>query len=65
MAELLFSLKDQSQSKWPQIIAILAFLYSLLSVIGTGEAAVYWGFVLLMSGIPFYVKMKSEQKEIS
>ncbi len=37
------------------IVGTLAFLYSLWAIAGTGESAVYWGFMLLMAGIPFYV----------
>jgi len=41
---------------WSSIIlASLAFLYSLWAVAGSGEATVYWGFILMMCGIPFYV----------
>lgn len=46
--------------KWlPEIaLAGLAFLYSLWAIYGSGEKAVYWGFLLLLAGIPFYVWMK-------
>ncbi len=37
------------------ITGALAFAYSLWAIAGTGESAVYWGFLLLMAGIPFYV----------
>lgn len=36
-------------------LASLAFLFSLWIVSGAGQETVYWGFILLMSGIPFYV----------
>ncbi len=35
-------------------IAMLAFLYSMWAVGGSGEETVYWGFLLLMAGVPFY-----------
>ncbi|HOX82791.1 MAG TPA: amino acid permease, partial [Chryseolinea sp.] len=35
-------------------IAMLAFLYSMWAVGGCGEETVYWGFLLLMAGVPFY-----------
>lgn len=41
----------------PSLLFIAAFAFSLWVVIGTGEEAVYWGFVLLMMGVPFYVFM--------
>jgi len=39
-------------------VALLAFLFSLWAVIGSGQESVFWGFVLLMGGVPFYVLMK-------
>jgi basic amino acid/polyamine antiporter, APA family len=35
-------------------IAMVAFLYSMWAVGGSGEETVYWGFLLLMAGVPFY-----------
>ncbi|MCK6617755.1 MAG: amino acid permease [Cyclobacteriaceae bacterium] len=39
------------------VVALLAFAYSMWAVIGSGEETVYWGFVLLMLGLPFYAHM--------
>ena len=39
-------------------LACLAFMFSLWAVAGSGEEAVYWGFIGIISGIPFYVWMK-------
>ncbi|MEL6533884.1 MAG: amino acid permease [Bacteroidota bacterium] len=36
------------------IIAILAFSYSLWAVYGTGQESVFFGFILLMTGLPVY-----------
>ena len=36
-------------------LALLAFLFSLWMVAGSGQEIVYWGFMLLMAGVPFYV----------
>jgi basic amino acid/polyamine antiporter, APA family len=33
-------------------VAILAFVYSMWAVIGSGEETVFWGFILLMAGLP-------------
>jgi APA family basic amino acid/polyamine antiporter len=46
-----------SKSGWLSAILLssFAFLFCLWMVIGSGQEIVYWGFVLLMSGIPFYV----------
>lgn len=48
------------------IVAVLAFLYSLWAVGGSGQETVYWGFLLLLAGIPVYVwivwrRAKSEE----
>ena len=49
--------KKYFEGSWFQAItlATLAFLYSLWAIAGSGEEIVYWGFILLMSGVPFYV----------
>jgi len=43
------------------VIALLAFLFSLWAVVGSGQETVYWGFIAILSGIPFYVWMKRAQ----
>jgi APA family basic amino acid/polyamine antiporter len=43
---------------WParaSVIASLAFLYALFAIGGAGAEVVYWGFLLIMSGLPVYV----------
>jgi APA family basic amino acid/polyamine antiporter len=42
---------------WAKVLvpASLAFIFSLLAVIGAGEKIVFWGLVLLLAGIPLYV----------
>ncbi len=40
------------------ILGGLGFAYSLWAVYGSGEDTVFYGFLLLLSGIPFYVFMK-------
>ncbi len=37
------------------LVGGLAFLYSLWAVAGSGRDTVYWGFLLLMAGVPVYV----------
>ena len=37
------------------VLAILAFSFSLWAIAGSGYETVYWGFILLMTGVPFYV----------
>jgi APA family basic amino acid/polyamine antiporter len=38
-----------------KIVSALAFVYALLAIGGAGVEAVYWGFLLLLSGLPVYV----------
>ncbi|MHB9797473.1 amino acid permease [Pseudomonas sp. MT3] len=40
----------------PQVLAIgcLGFFYSLWALYGTGEQAIFWGFLVFMAGIPMY-----------
>lgn len=49
------------------ILGSLAFVFSLLAIIGAGETIVFWGFILLLAGVPFYVwiiwKRRSTDKE--
>jgi APA family basic amino acid/polyamine antiporter len=40
------------------VIALVASVFSILAIIGCGEVTVFWGFVLLMAGVPFYTWMK-------
>lgn len=49
--------KKTFKSKWGQsvLLALLAFSFSLWAVVGSGQEIVYWGFILLMLGVPFYV----------
>jgi APA family basic amino acid/polyamine antiporter len=46
-----------SGKSWVQaiILSSLAFLFSLWAIAGSGQETVYWGFILLMAGVPFYV----------
>jgi len=37
------------------VIALLAFGYSLWAIGGAGTEVVYWGFLLLLAGLPVYV----------
>lgn len=36
-------------------IGVGAFLFSLWAIAGTGQESVFWGFLLLLAGIPFYI----------
>jgi APA family basic amino acid/polyamine antiporter len=39
----------------PLVLGTIAFLYSLWAIAGAGQETVYWGFLLLMAGLQFYV----------
>ncbi|MGH8004012.1 MAG: amino acid permease, partial [Limisphaerales bacterium] len=45
------------------MLAGLAFGFSLWVMVGSGREVVFWGFILLMAGIPFYVWMKIADPE--
>jgi APA family basic amino acid/polyamine antiporter len=36
------------------VVAALAFAYSLWAIGGAGADVVYWGFLLLLAGLPVY-----------
>ncbi len=36
------------------VIGSLGFAYSLWALYGTGQQAIFWGFLVLMAGIPMY-----------
>ncbi|MCG8467777.1 MAG: amino acid permease, partial [Gemmatimonadetes bacterium] len=40
------------------IVSTLAFAFSVVAVIGAGQGTVYWGFLLLVAGIPVYAAMR-------
>jgi APA family basic amino acid/polyamine antiporter len=39
------------------VISTMAFSFSMWMMIGSGQEIVYWGFIMLMMGVPFYVYM--------
>lgn len=39
------------------LLSIVAFSFSMWMIIGAGQEIVYWGFIMLMMGVPFYVYM--------
>ena len=43
------------------VLAMLAFIYSLWAIGGSGRDAVYWGFLLLIGGLPLYVGMMRQR----
>ena len=41
--------------------ASLAFVYAIWTIIGSGAQTVFYGFVLMLLGLPVYVWMRREQ----
>ena len=50
-----FRVGGATLSNGMKIVAGLAFSYSLWAIGGAGPETVYWGFLLLMAGLPVYV----------
>lgn len=46
-------------------IAMLAFVYSIWMIGGAGTEVVYWGFLLLLSGLPVYVWVARQRSRTS
>ena len=62
-ALLLIDQKNRKKSITSKLVlAAIAFAYSIWAVAGSGEEAVYWGFIAILCGVPFYVWMKRMQQ---
>lgn len=46
------------------LIPVLAFAFSLWAIAGAGRDTVYWGFLLLLAGVPVYVWMKQRREGV-
>ncbi len=53
---VLFALR--SEKKWTWIWGSIAFMFSMWAVVGSGQEIVFYGFLVLIGGIPFYVWIK-------
>ena len=40
------------------MVAVLAFLYAMLAIVGAGAETVFYGFVLLLAGLPLFVWLR-------
>jgi APA family basic amino acid/polyamine antiporter len=47
------------------VLAVFAFAFCLWMAAGSGQEVVFWGFLLIMAGIPFYVWMKLAGHKLS
>ncbi len=59
-AEIMFMFKDSQEFNFRIFIkksftALLAFTYTLWTIYGSGAEIVMWGFILMLTGIPFYI----------
>jgi basic amino acid/polyamine antiporter, APA family len=54
--------KQKKLTSFKLIVSVLAFLYSMWAIIGSGEEIVFWGFILLMAGLPFYAWIQMTRK---
>jgi len=50
--------KNQGSIAGKLILAFLAFSFSIWAIAGSGEKSVFWGFLLLLAGLPVYVWVK-------
>ena len=50
--------RKSSGINWTLWTGMAAFIFSMYAVVGSGQEVVFWGFVMLMAGIPFYVFLK-------
>ena len=60
MAELMLYIKDRDRFRGERltgrcVIAGLGFAYSLWAIAGAGKEVIFWGFLLLLAGLPIYV----------
>jgi APA family basic amino acid/polyamine antiporter len=57
--------RNQGKGSKPSVFMLgtLAFFYAIWAVYGAGEEAVFWGFILLLLGTPFYVWIKWKYSE--
>jgi APA family basic amino acid/polyamine antiporter len=54
VAFVIMGAKEKRWTSWKLIVATIAFLYSVWAVAGSGQEAVYWGFILLLIGVPIF-----------
>lgn len=43
------------------VSAIFAFLFGLWAIIGSGQEVVFWGFIMLLLGVPVYAVLKGKE----
>jgi len=61
MTAVLLTLRDGSGTRRAAqrlIVAVIGFAFSLWAIAGAGTDVVYWGFLLLIAGLPMYILMR-------
>lgn len=46
-------------------VALLAFVFSMWTIYGSGPEAALWGLLLLLLGVPIYVKLKTDPQAVA
>ena len=59
---LLVHKRTTMKSSLPFMVGLIAFLFSLWAIIGSGQESVFYGFIILVAGIPVYIYMKASHK---
>jgi APA family basic amino acid/polyamine antiporter len=59
IAELVIFVREREKFRGEKlagatVIAVLALIYSVWAIAGSGRDTVFWGFLLLLAGLPFY-----------
>ncbi len=57
-ADLMIGERSGGRPVMSLAVPALAFLFSVWAIAGSGRDTVYWGFLLLVAGVPVYVWMK-------
>ena len=55
--------KGSLKNKANVLLALLAFVFSIWVIIGCGQEVVFYGFILLMIGIPFYIYINNSSDD--
>ena len=62
---ILFVQKSTPKTSFvPFVIGLIAFLFSLWAIIGSGQESVFYGIFILTAGIPVYIYMKVSHKSL-
>ncbi len=59
---LAYKEKAHTFSRLNGIVATVAFIFSVWAVVGSGADIVFWGFILLLIGLPLFAFMKMQAK---